>query len=372
MSWLKAVLAGLVFACVAAMPAAAQDIDTGPPPDCGNLGAVTTNAPAGLIAGCAGQLINRQSLINTSTTIRDVVAGLLAPVPSSVEPAGVDLSPEDALKRLASYGPISIVPAADVSEPAPSPRWNVWIDGKMSYLDNEDPLSNLDGELWNLLAGIDYKLTDNLVLGVLGSFEASDLDGGGPVPPSQDTEGFGGGVYMGLNITENIVFSANLLGAVIDTDIVSAGTTEYESERIQASASLTGYWYSGTLRFSPMLSIDWSKEWQEEKTGVLADQTIETAILTPGLQIGNTFAISDTSTVEPWLGAMLDWTFVNETKDDILGKIIDDTHVDLRLQAGLNFSFGSSAQLALTGEVSGLLLDDQDTYTGAVNLAFQF
>ncbi|NJM31440.1 MAG: autotransporter outer membrane beta-barrel domain-containing protein [Rhizobiales bacterium] len=301
-----------------------------------------------------------------------MVAGRLGPQPSSVDPAGLELSPEDALKRLASYGPISIVPAADVAEAAPANKWNIWVDGKVSFLDNDDPLSDLDGELWNLLAGIDYKLTDSLVLGVLGSYEASDLDGSGAVPPSQDTEGFGGGVYMGLNVTQNIVFSANVLGSAIDTDIESAGTTRFESERIQASASLTGYWYSGTLRFSPMVSIDWSKEWQEEKTGVLADQTIETAILTPGLQIGNTFALSDRSTLEPWLGAMLDWTFVNETRDDILGKIVDDTSVDVRLQAGLNFALGSAAQLALTGEVSGLLLDDQDTYTGSANLAFQF
>jgi hypothetical protein len=38
----------------------------------------------------------------------------------------------------------------------------------------------------------------------------------------------------------------------------------------------------------------------------------------------------------------------------------------------LNFAFGANAQLALTGEVSGLLVKDSDTYTAGANFAFQF
>jgi outer membrane autotransporter protein len=378
MSWLKAFLAGTVVGIVALSGAAAAQNPDGPSPDptapsvdCSTLGDRRQASPSEL-AGCLGAPLNRQSLINTSTTIHDVVSGRLAPGNNDVAPAGLDLTPEEAFSRLAARGPISIVPAADAPAAAPSTLWNVWVEGKYSYLDNDDPLSNLDGDLWNVLAGIDYKLTDNFVLGIIGSFEASDLEGGGVLPATQDTEGFGGGVYMGLNLTENIVLSSSVLGSVIDTDTTLGAPASFESERVQASAALTGYWYSGTIRFSPMLSVEWSKEWQDDKAGILADQTFETAILTPGLQIGNTFAISDTSTMEPWLGAQLDWTFVNETRDDLLGKIVDDTSVDLRLQAGINFAFGTNAQLALTGEVSGILLDEQDTYSGAANLAFQF
>ncbi len=53
-------------------------------------------------------------------------------------------------------------------------------------------------------------------------------------------------------------------------------------------------------------------------------------------------------------------------------QILDDPYADLRLQGGLNFAFGANAQLALIGEISGLLVKDTETYTAGANFAFQF
>jgi hypothetical protein len=169
---------------------------------------------------------------------------------------------------------------------------------------------------------------------------------------------------------DNIVFSANLLGSLIDSE--QSGGFDFDSERLQASTGLTGYWYSGTWRFSPAVTLSWSKEWLEETAGLMNDQTTEVAILAPSLQVGDTLALTGTSTVEPWAGVALDWTFINKSKDSVLGTIVDDPNTDLRLQAGLNFGFGSNVQLALTGEAAGLLIDETDTYSGEVNLAVQF
>ena len=67
----------------------------------------------------------------------------------------------------------------------------------------------------------------------------------------------------------------------------------------------------------------------------------------------------------------VDWNFVNSIKQAGL-PTDDDPSLDLRLQAGLNFTLGPRAQFSLTGETSGLLLDDIDTYSGEANLAIQF
>jgi hypothetical protein len=67
----------------------------------------------------------------------------------------------------------------------------------------------------------------------------------------------------------------------------------------------------------------------------------------------------------------LDYVFVNDTEIDGFGGI-EDSYSDLRLQAGLNFGLGSHAQLAITGELGGLLQDDLDTYAVEANLAIQF
>ena len=75
--------------------------------------------------------------------------------------------------------------------------------------------------------------------------------------------------------------------------------------------------------------------------------------------------------IEPWAGAAFDYVFINDTEIDGLGGI-EDSYSDLRLQAGFNFGLGSHAQLAITGELGGLLQDDLDTYAVEANLAIQF
>ena len=107
------------------------------------------------------------------------------------------------------------------------------------------PLSDLDGSLINGVVGADYKVSDRMVLGLMGTYETSDLEGA--VGTTQDTDGWGGGAYMGLSLTDNLVLSATILGTELDTDV--NGTAEFDSTRIQATSALTGNFYSGTWRY---------------------------------------------------------------------------------------------------------------------------
>ena len=359
----KTVAAVVLLACI--VGSAESRAQSAPPVlDCSQLNDNYTDNTA-----CAKSLLNRQSLINTSTSIRHIILDRFDIGPNQTEPAGLELTdPTDILERLTGSGEISIAPTADVVAPAASPMWNIWIDGKYSWLDDTSAFTNLDGSLINTVVGADYKVTDRLVVGAMGTYETSDLKGLFSV--TQETDGWGGGAYMGLTLTDNLVFSANVLGTSLDTN-ANNGAALFDSTRIQTSEAITGYWYSGTWRFSPSLTFAWSKEWQDASAGLNA-QTIETAIISPAVQIGDTIAIKDATTVEPWVGAEIDWEVRNKVVDKVLGTILNDPNTDLRLQTGLNFAFGSNAQLALTGEISGLLLKDSDTYTAGANFAYQF
>ena len=330
---------------------------------------LTSNFPPQAVTACTKGLINRQSLINTSTSIRNVIVGRFDKGPNQEEPAGLELSdPNEILQRLSGNGEVIIAPTASAPAAAPS-KWNIWTDGKYSWLNDTSAVSNLDGSLINTVVGADYKVTDRLVLGLMGTYEDSHLKGSGLLPPTQKTNGWGGGAYMGLTLTDNLVFSANVLGTSLDT--TTNGVVKFDSERWQTSEALTGYWYSGTWRFSPSLTFAWSKEWQDS-VGPIHAQTIETAIVSPAMQIGDTISIGGANTVEPWLGAEIDWAVRNRVKDKVIGTIVDDPNTDLRLQTGLNFAFGANAQLALTAEMSGILLSKSDTYTAGANFAYQF
>ncbi len=368
--------AGLMTVCRIFLPFAAVLLATSgqssaqtanfPQPNCGDFS--NDNNNGGLESGCARAAISRQLLIHNADALAKAVAGSFHIGPSLIEPAGLEnISGEEAASRLAGGSSFLISPAADVTAAtAPATKWNAWIDGKYTWNDNSPENFDLDGPLWNGLAGVDYKLTDKVTFGFVGSYESSNLDG---IGANIDTEGWGAGPYLGIVLTDNLVFSASVIGSLIDTR--QTAPLHFDSERLQASAGLNGYWYKDTWRFTPGINISWSKEWMDEKSGAAPDQNVEVGLLTPSLQIGDTLRLSEKTTVEPWAGAAFDWTFINRI-DQSGFPSTNDSNTDLRVQAGLNFGFGSNAQLSLTGEAGGLILDTLDTYAGEANLAVQF
>jgi outer membrane autotransporter protein len=329
-----------------------------------------------LIMSCHKALVNREWLFAASDDFRDYLLGRTV-AGAAPEPAGLALSEEAARSRLLGSDGIVIVPAADAAAPAAVRRWNFWVDGKYSRIETDAAVTGTEGDQINAIVGLDYKLTDRVVFGVLGTFETSDLETGALPPARTETEGYGGGAYVGVTLTDNLVYSGLVNGTFIDTDISFAGIFgSTDSERLSVTNGITGYWYFGTTRLSPSVTFAWQKEWQDafvdSGAGFNPAQTLETGILTFGNVMGHTFALGNGTAVEPWFGANLDWTLINRVEVSGGPVFPTDETLDLRLQAGLNWTLAENIQLGLIGEVSGILLDDTDTYAGEATLAIQF
>jgi outer membrane autotransporter protein len=248
---------------------------------------------------------------------------------------------------------------------------NTWIEP------GHNDLLPTQGTLFNGSAGVDYKLNDKVVLGLVSSFESSDTDTGGLFTGNTDSHGFGGGAYAGITLADNLIFNAMATGTWIDTDNTYTGiSANVDSSRVQLSGGLTKYWYIGQTRITPSVQISWSKEYQDsfvDSTSALnPEQTLESAIATSGTTIGHTFALSNGQTIEPWIAGNLDWTIYSEIKTDGIGKTNLGEFLDARIQAGFNWSIAQNAQFTASGEIGGLIHPDQDTYAGELNLAIQF
>ena len=314
---------------------------------------------------CGAAGLARQQDIYVPAVVQRALKNSFGFGPPSVQPAGLtEVIADDASDRLAT-SELQIMPTA--AEAPATPMWNAWVDGRYLQSDYTASAGDLDGPTWSGLAGIDYKLNSKTTIGLLVSGDRSELDS---ALTNLNSHSVGIGPYLGVVLTDNIVFSANLLGSWIDSE-QAGGLLQFDTSRVQASAGLTGYWYSDTVRFTPGLTLTWSKDWEKETNNLFPDRTIEIALLTPSLQLGRTVQLSDTTTVEPWAGLALDWTFLSQT-DVSGGSSKNDPSTDLRVQAGFNFGFGTTTQLAVTGEYAGLLLDDLDSYSVEANLAFQF
>ena len=330
---------------------------------------------------CGRQLVNRESLLHVYHHIQGEVADRLLNNHQTPEPAGLALDEKAARERLKGDREIAVIPTADVTEAPAVRKWNTWIDGKATFIETEDLFGNTDGVLFNGLAGADYKLADNFVIGLMGTFEASDLDTNSAAPQTTRTNGWGGGVYAGLSVGENIVLSATVAGAAVNTDVSNAGASaDIDSQRLQISGGATGYFFFGDTRWSPILNVAYSKEWQDayvDTAGAAAgDQTFEAGILSLGGQIGHTFRGEGAMSVEPWVGAQLDYTFLDRVTETGKADINADGARDIRLQAGFNVSFAENVQLGILGEASGLVISPSEgfnrTYAIDAILSWQF
>ena len=367
------ICAGVLFL---AAPAAAQEADD----PCESLGERQEIEQPELIPACLNPITNRESLLAISHLVHRVIADeLLGNGAGTPEPAGLVMNGADEVRVRLARGAITVAPAADVTVSAPQRRWNLWADGKYSWIEGEEDISNSDGPLINFTSGLDYKITDSVVFGLLFSYENSELKTSGILSKiGTETEGLGGGAYLGVTLTDHIVFSALVNGTFIDNDYdLFFSTASTDSERLQTSGGFTGYYYSSdSWRWSPSLTAAWSGEWIDSYHDSLGNdfgqQKSETAVLSFGNQLGKTFALGDGASVEPWAGAILEYTFLNQTHTDDAEDVDYPETVDLRYQLGLNVNFAENIQLTLTGEAAGFMLDESDTYAGEANLAIQF
>jgi outer membrane autotransporter protein len=253
---------------------------------------------------------------------------------------------------------------------------NTWVDSKTSWIDAGNEFSPTDGTSFNATGGADYRIGDRMILGVFGSLEGSDLETGGFIPSTTKTDGIGAGIYTGITLTPNIVFSGIVSGAAVDTDLdYGFVAAALDSTRVQASGSLTGYWYIDSWRVSPSATLAWSKEWQNPFVDSLGfpgpKQAFESAVLTVGNQVGRTFAL-ESGSLEPFAGYQFDWTFLSSVETDGFEKTKYQDTYDLRVQAGVNWTIANGGSLSLTGELGGLLMPDNTVYSGEVNYSIQF
>jgi uncharacterized protein with beta-barrel porin domain len=188
------------------------------------------------VYGCLKPIIDYHALIAVSDAVRKVVAGRLAAEAEDVAE----------LSGLVADGGIAIEPTADIPTEATQRRlWNAWIDGKYSWIEGKSEVDHSKGPLTNVMIGIDYRLASSVVFGVIGAYEGSRLETQGLLPIVQKTEGYGGGAYVGITVTPNIIFSGMATYAAIDTELDRSLEGDTDSDRIQVSGAFTGYWYSG-------------------------------------------------------------------------------------------------------------------------------
>lgn len=191
-----------------------------------------------------------------------------------------------------------------------------------------------------------------------------------------ETEGAGVGIYGGYSLTDRIVLDALALYTWTDNDYSDrARSASYDSGRLQLAANLTGYFTEGRLSIRPKLGVSYSLDNQEayrDTLGFRSPETdTETVSASAGAQVGYTFFLDETRTIEPYLGAT---AIVEDSSTDPSPAAGGDElgAFDVRLAAGLTVQLAERLSLSLSTDVSGLARGGYEAYSvgGQLNLQF--
>ncbi len=270
-----------------------------------------------------------------------------------------------------------ITPAADtdpVTVRGIGPLFNFWLRGEVNYFDGDG--SSFDGLTADIMAGADYKITDSFLIGVLGGYNNADFDISlAGVSGDFNAEGFSVGPYIGVQISEHLVFDALFAYTRSDYDNRSGVTTgDFDADRYTFAANLTGKWEHGNYIFEPSVGFTYATEKQESYVDSAAtahsSTTIEAGRLTAGPRVGRTIHV-DRGTLTPWFAGYFVYDFSN--RGNAPGSGLPDLGdvASARVSTGIDAAL-QGFNLAIESNITGLGSGEYVSYGGSARIDVPF
>ncbi len=283
--------------------------------------------------------------------------------------------------------------AGPVSAPAPSAMlfagtgeereegeklWNAWVDGTYTDIKDSHPVSGYEGPQNSVIVAADYQLSDRVIAGLLYTYNDSDVTNLFQ-PGSSRTEIHGVGPYVGVVLTDKLVFDASLIGNRTDnfgrdaTDIA-----RYDSDGWIANANLTGYWYFDNLRVSPGVGISYTSTdddaYIDTSGTAFSALTTRTGTMTFATTLGYTFDLGDARSVEPFVTLEGEWEFENSSSPStVISSVpVITREWNLRTSAGVDVALPRDRYLTFRGYYGGLGQSRFRTYAVNGYFAFRF
>ena len=149
-----------------------------------------------------------------------------------------------------------------------APKMGLWMTPSVSWLDDDNITSQYDGNLYLIMVGADYKITDRLLLGVSAGYEDTDLDTQFNDGTFQ-SQGFTIAPYIGFVILDGLTADAILAYTFLNNDVERDRTTDqrlagdYDSGRSMISANLNYYALLNNWSFSAIAGYMYVSEDQD-------------------------------------------------------------------------------------------------------------
>gem|GEM_PF-3334585 len=307
------------------------------------------------------------------TTTADTSANLMAYQSTRNSASTKAVKKLDAVANDEFYA-ADVTPLADSSLQTP---WNVWLKGSWSGYEAHDDAS-FDGHLVDIVGGVDYRLSDDLVVGVLAGYGVADFDTltAGTIG-SFDSDGMHVGAYLGKRIAPNLLFDALFAYTALDYDNSSGATTgSFNAHRWTFAAHLKGSIDWGMVSLQPTIGLLYASEKQDAYTDSAAVAHAARTVTAGRLSAGPKFIFQPVTTdfgmMQFWFATKGEYDFSNQSTS-ANSSLPDFSDVaSARLQAGINLKSDSGVSVLLQGDVSGLGSGEYNGYGATAKVSVPF
>jgi outer membrane autotransporter protein len=243
-------------------------------------------------------------------------------------------------------------------------RLDLWVEGQLTTYDDTLGGIRRDGDFKFLYVGMDYAISPGFLIGALvqidrtdESIKDADLKG------NIEGTGWMAGPYVGIKLRDNLFFDARAAWGrstndiALDDAVVDKRTGSFDTDRWLATATLTGNYQFGALRFSPQIGIAYGNETSDAyKTSLgqdvgAADVTI--GRLTFGPEFAYTRRLQDGTLVEPHVSIKGIWNFDQETLDLSTGPVTPE-EFRAQIEAGILIKTPDGYSVRAAGSYDGI------------------
>ena len=236
--------------------------------------------------------------------------------------------------------------------------WNAWMMGSYNRIDGAG--DTFDGSKSDLLAGVDYRIAPDQILGVmlgLGRVDFNLLVES--TAGTFDSNGQTIGTYWAMRSASGLKAEALLAYTRSSYDVALGTTTgSFDANRLTVAGSLHGTIQRGGFTIEPGATLVYGIERQAAYTnsadGDVDGQTVRAGRLSVGPKVWLPVQSGAGGQMMPWLGVHVEHDFSNAASEPVSGMPAMNNRTSLRLSGGVDVAMANGGALSFDVQVGGL------------------